>query len=140
MHNDRFADSFVALWEPAPAHREWMPSLFLNGTSVEKGNRIITSNLRLTNIFLDADAAAEKLATQKTPATKAACNIPVSTAALMSARFTYVSPAGRFPDGTHVSMAVTLKTREPRRLTKSPLASRTYARARRSKTWRLKSS
>lgn len=102
MHNDRFADSFVALWEPAPGHREWMPSLFLNGTSVEKGNRIITSNLRLTNIFLDADDAAEKLATEKTPATKAACNIPVSTAALMSARFTYVSPAGRFPDGTHV--------------------------------------
>jgi hypothetical protein len=29
-------------------------------------------------------------------------HIPLSTAAHMSARFTYVSPAGRFPDGTHV--------------------------------------
>src|ERR1051325_10644881 len=30
-------------------------------------------------------------------------DVPLSTAAHMSARFTYVSPAGRFdPDGTHV--------------------------------------
>ena len=35
-----------------------MPDLFLNGTSVEKGNRIITCNLRLTTVFLDAEDAA----------------------------------------------------------------------------------
>ena len=35
---------------------------YLNGTSVEKGNRIITSNLHLTNVFLDAEDAADKLA------------------------------------------------------------------------------
>ena len=34
MGNDRFADSFVDLWKPGS--REWMPALFLNGTSVEK--------------------------------------------------------------------------------------------------------
>ena len=100
MNNARFSQSFVDLWNPGP--REWMPALFLNGTSVEKGNRIITSNLRVTNIFLDADDVASKLADHKLPATQTGCNIPLSTAAHMSARFTYVSPAGRFPDGTHI--------------------------------------
>ena len=32
----------------------------------------------------------------------AGCHIPLSTAAHMSARFTFVSPAGRFPDGSHI--------------------------------------
>jgi hypothetical protein len=100
MHSERFADSFVDLWKPGP--REWMPALFLNGTSVEKGNRIITSNLHLTNVFLDAEDAAEKLVQDSLPATKAGCHIPLSTAAHMSARFTFVSPAGRFPDGSHI--------------------------------------
>jgi hypothetical protein len=100
MGNNRFADSFVDLWKPGS--REWVPSLFLNGTSVEKGNRIITSNLHLTNVFLDAEDAADKIAQHSLPATKAGCHIPLSTAAHMSARFTFVSPAGRFPDGSHV--------------------------------------
>lgn len=100
MGNDRFAGSFVDLWKPGV--REWMPALFLNGTSVEKGNRIITSNLRLTNSFLDADDTAQKLAGEHLDATKVACDIPLSTAAHMSARFTFVSPAGRFPDGSHI--------------------------------------
>jgi len=100
MRNNRFAGSFVDLWKPGG--REWIPALFLNGTSVEKGNRIITTNVRLTTIFLDAEDAASKLADNRLPATKAACNIPLSTAADMSARFTYVSPAGRFPNGSHV--------------------------------------
>jgi len=100
MGNDRFAGSFVDLWKPGP--REWMPALFLNGTSVEKGNRIITSNLRVTNSFLDADDAAEKLAGEHFGASSVACHIPLSTAAQMSARYTFVSPAGRFPDGSHI--------------------------------------
>jgi hypothetical protein len=100
MGNNRLAGSFVDLWN-APS-RQWMPALFLNGTSVEKGNRIITTNLRLTNVFLDAEDAADKLAQHGLPATKAGCFIPLSTAADMSARFTYVSPAGRFPGGSHV--------------------------------------
>jgi hypothetical protein len=100
MGNNRFVDSFVDLWKPGS--REWMPALFLNGTSVEKGNRIITSNLHLTNVFLDAEDAADKLAQHSLPATKAGCHIPLSTAAHMSARFTFVSPAGRFTDGSHI--------------------------------------
>ncbi|HEY4257932.1 MAG TPA: hypothetical protein VGM66_12020 [Candidatus Udaeobacter sp.] len=100
MGNDRFAGSFVDLWKPGL--QEWMPALFLNGTSVEKGNRIITSNLRLTNNFLDADDAADKLSDHNLGKTETACNIPLSTAAHMSARFTFVSPAGCFPDGSHI--------------------------------------
>lgn len=100
MKNNRLAGSFVDLWNGET--REWMPSLFLNGTSVEKGKRIITTNLRLTSIFLDAEDAANTLASDQLPATKASCHIPLSTAADMSARFAYVSPAGRFPNGSHV--------------------------------------
>lgn len=100
MGNDRFSRSFVDLW-PDDAQK-WEPALFLNGTSVEKGNRILTSNLRITHTFFDADDAAIKLAPKDGKATRAACHIPLSTAAHMSARFTYVSPAGRFPDGSHI--------------------------------------
>src|SRR5438552_8763158 len=100
MGDDRFAGSFVDLWKPGV--REWMPSLFVNGTLVEKGNRIITSNLQVTNNFLDAQDAAQKLTGQHLDATKVGCDIPLSTAAHMSARFTFVSPAGRFPDGSHI--------------------------------------
>jgi hypothetical protein len=100
MGDNRFADSFIDLWKTSS--REWMPALFLNGTSVERGNRIITSNLRVTDSFFDADDAAMKLTSQRLGATGAACHMPLSTAAHMSARFTFVSPAGRFPDGTHI--------------------------------------
>jgi hypothetical protein len=99
MHNDRFAHSFVDLWSARPTGRAWMPALFLNGTSVEKGNRIITANLRLTNHFIDAAEAAKRLSRSSTDI---GCHIPLSTAAHMSARFTFVSPAGRFPDGSHI--------------------------------------
>jgi hypothetical protein len=102
MHNDRFARSFVDLWSAIPNTHRWMPSLFLNGTSVEKGNRIITSNLRITNFFIDAQDAAKKLSSLGSKPRDVGCHIPLSTAAHMSARFTYVSPAGRFPDGSHV--------------------------------------
>ena len=98
--NDRFARSFVDLW-PADSQK-WVPVLFLNGTSVEKGNRIMTSNLRVTDSLFDVEDAAVKLSAPDEGATKVACHIPLSTAAHMSARFTYVSPAGRFPDGTYI--------------------------------------
>jgi hypothetical protein len=100
MGNDRFAGSFVDLWPPDAT--KWMPALFLNGTSVEKGNRIITSNLLIRDNFLDAEDAADKLASYSLGATQATCHIPLSTAAHMSARFTFVSPAGHFPDGSRI--------------------------------------
>lgn len=100
MGNDRFSQSFVDLWPDGS--EKWMPALFLNGTSVEKGNRIVTSNLRVTDSFFDAEDVAVKLGPPGEGATEVGCHIPLSTAAHMSARFTYVSPAGRFADGTHV--------------------------------------
>ena len=100
MGNDRFSRSFVDLW-PADSQK-WVPALFLNGTSVEKGNRIVTSNLRVTGSFFDVEDAAVKLGTPEAGATEVGCHIPLSTAAHMSARFTYASPAGRFHDGTHI--------------------------------------
>jgi hypothetical protein len=102
MHNDRFAHSFVDLWSVNPNGRAWMPALFLNGTSVEKGNRIITSNLVVKNFFIDAQDAATKLAPSRAQGEEWGCRIPLSTAAHMSARFTFVSPAGRFPGGSHI--------------------------------------
>jgi Patatin-like phospholipase len=102
MHNDRFSRSFLDLWSARPDRRPWMPALFLNGTSVEKGNRIIASNLRVTNFLIDAQDAAKNLSPSDTSQADAGCHIPLSTAAHMSARFTFVSPAGRFPDGSHI--------------------------------------
>ena len=132
MGNNRFAESFVDLWKPGA--REWMPALFFNGTSVEKGKRIVTANLRLTTVFLDAEDTADKLAQHSLPATKAACNVPLSTAALLSARFTYVSPAGRFPTARTLSMAVTSRIPVPPPRWKSSPASRTIARSNASPT------
>ena len=62
-----------------------LPSLFLNGTHVESGKRIITSNLKIDGLnFLDTYDYYELASGDLLP----------STAALNSARFTYVSPAG----------------------------------------------
>jgi hypothetical protein len=77
-----------------------LPALFLNGTRVESGKRIITSNVPINPgsriDFADAEDAEVKLGNDRSH------DIPLSTAAHMSARFTYVSPAGLLPDGGHV--------------------------------------
>lgn len=74
---------FTSLWQSAG---DWRPALLLNGTHVETGKRIVTSNLIVHQIPLadTYDAFDDMLKT----------DIPVSTAAHNSARFTYVSPAG----------------------------------------------
>src|SRR5438105_14821751 len=61
----------------------------------------MTSNLGVTDSSFVVEAAAVKLSPDARAA-QAGCHIPLSTAAHMSARFTYVSPAGRFPDGTYI--------------------------------------
>ena len=76
----------------------WVPVLLLNGTHVESGRRIITSNVRIDGTgFPDAyDFFA-----------LASGDIRVSTAALNSARFPYVSPAGTLlRDGHNVGHIV----------------------------------
>lgn len=102
--SNRLAEPFLDLW--AKKKVAYVPALFLNGTSVEVGNRLIASNLLVEGKeFLDANDAAGKLLPQAEEAQRRAPEIdtPLSTAAHDSARFTYVSPAGRFdPDGSHV--------------------------------------
>jgi hypothetical protein len=85
-----------------------LPNLFLNGTVVETGERIITSNVALhpSPIFRNAFDAFDEMRV----------DIPLSSAAGMSARFTYVSPAGkiefhpRCPQTPCEAVACTIKT------------------------------
>ena len=97
---NRLAQPFRKLWQTWKGDVP-LPALFLNGTRVELGKRIITSNLPIISTYLgefaDAEDAEEKLGRNS------GRDIRLSTAALMSARFTYVSPAGLLPeDGGHV--------------------------------------
>ena len=86
FQNNRFAEPFHQLWE---GHGGNLPALFLNGTSVETGKRIITSNIAIGDDFSDAfDFFAEN----RKP-------VPLSTAVHNSARFTFVSPAGLIKQG-----------------------------------------
>jgi predicted acylesterase/phospholipase RssA len=92
-HDDnRFAEGFRSLWKQG---NPYVPVLFLNATSVERGNRVIGSNIQINpDEFLASDDLMNKIA----PAT----DVPLSTAAHLSARFTYVSPAARFvSDNSH---------------------------------------
>jgi hypothetical protein len=101
MGNDRFGSLVrLSIFGKQAFANGCRPS-FLTA-SVEKGNRIITSNLRLTKSFLDADDAAEKVASHNLGATEATRHIPLSTAAHMSAHSTFVSAAERFPDGSNI--------------------------------------
>ncbi|MDE2367363.1 MAG: hypothetical protein KGN16_00190 [Burkholderiales bacterium] len=71
-----------------------MPSLLLNGTQVETGQRIITSNLQIDpNVFRDSIDFFDHFDGK---------SIRPSTAAHNSARFTYVSPAGRVNSNTRI--------------------------------------
>ena len=68
----------------------WTPALFLNATWVETGKRLIASNLQISPkegvvVFVDGEDAQGFFAPRR---------LALSTAAHMSARFTYVSPAG----------------------------------------------
>ena len=66
-----------------------LPSLFLNGTIVETGQRIIATNLRITdgNDYQDLSKSVDLFGA-------IGADISVSTAVNNSARFTYMAPAG----------------------------------------------
>jgi len=103
----QFSDDLRALWcDPVAANATYerecftrmmsqrarlvVPSLLLNGTWVEDGGRNVTSNLRPTDqAFVNLDDAFDHLTGP----------IRLSTAVLMSARFTYVSPPGTLGEG-----------------------------------------
>jgi hypothetical protein len=80
--------SFTSLWSGTNAA---LPALLLNGVHVATGKRIVTSNLRVSDIPLadTYDVLHDVLEV----------DIPVSTAVHNSARFTYVSPAGTLRQG-----------------------------------------
>lgn len=84
--DDRFAAPMDSLWQGDPFS---VPLLFLNSTVVESGDRIIVHPLEMTiegfqRTFRQADDARHVIDEP----------LRLSTAAHMSARFTYVSPAG----------------------------------------------
>jgi len=82
---DRLRNPFHNLWLANP-HR--VPLLFFNSTVVETGQRAINSPLATTTPTADL-AFADTLPVGRLIGTE----LPLSTAALLSARFTYVSPA-----------------------------------------------
>ncbi len=83
--NDRMADPFLKLW---PEGKQY-PLLFLNGTIVGTGERIVLSNL---NIAGEAGFLAEDFHTL------AGGDVRASTAGNHAARFPFIGPAGRIVD------------------------------------------
>ena len=83
--DDTFAGGFLAMMRGREDH---VPSLFLNGTIVETGQRIVASNLHV-----DTDSG-EPLADAVDLFEAIGGDVRVSTAVDNSTRFTYVSPAG----------------------------------------------
>ncbi len=82
-----FTKGFLELWQNDKKEKKpHLPNLFLNSTWVERGKRVISSNLAVDpKIFSDS---VDLLTLLKR-------DIPLSTAVHNSARFTYVSPAGK---------------------------------------------
>jgi hypothetical protein len=100
-NNDLFSKGILATLQANPR----LPSLFLNGTMVETGDRIITSNTRIRprdpNASCSVDDPNAALCEFRNAFDSFADlqnDIPFSAGGGMSARFTYVSPAGRMPD------------------------------------------
>lgn len=92
----RFREGFRRLWDD-PQARYTVPSLFLNATWVDSGDRAIASNIALDPVrFARAD---DLVAFASHP-------IPTSTAIHGSARFTYVSPPGTVQGTTQVRQVV----------------------------------
>jgi hypothetical protein len=90
----RMSEPFDLLWEDP---KQWTPALLLNATWVETGKRVIASNLRIAA----ARGAEDFVDSEDANAFFYPRSLPLSTAAHMSARFTYVSPAGTLVrDGT----------------------------------------
>ena len=81
----RFQEPFHDLWRKDPYR---VPLLFFNSTVVETGQRAV--NTPIATLTQDADPAfTDTLSIGRLIGTE----LPLSTAALLSARFTYVSPA-----------------------------------------------
>ena len=103
----RFGDDFRSLWRYRNVYPNssngvghWLPSLFLNGTSVELGGRIITSDCLIpTGDYPGAQDALHLLnlrggcpSRTLTPGT-----FRISSAINLSTRFPVISPSGELP-------------------------------------------
>lgn len=97
LHNGQddnsFANGFNALMK---GREDRYPSVFLNGTIVETGQRIVASNLHV-----DRDTGEEALAESVDLFEAIGADVHVSTAVDNSTRFTYVSPAGTLIRGSN---------------------------------------
>ena len=85
--------AFRGLWSGS----EFLPALLLNGTHVETGKRVITSNVMVAaspGVFRDVYDFYDLV--------EPGMEIRASTAAHNSSRFTYVSPASTLGDQTHL--------------------------------------
>lgn len=83
-NNERFSESFQSLWS-SDKTKYTVPSLFLNATWVENGERTVISNLRPASVlFSELDDTLDTIEHR----------IALSTAAHVGARFPYVSPPG----------------------------------------------
>lgn len=91
--DDTFAGGFLAMMK---GHEDHLPSLFLNGTIVETGQRIVASNLDIDYHSGPSEELAESIDLFEA----IGGDLRVSTAADNSTRFTYVSPAGTLIRGT----------------------------------------
>ena len=100
---NRLAEGFSLLRQDAMVEP---PSLFLNATLVDSGNRFVVSNIEIsdqefTNVT-DAMSCFEPARDFFSRDPEKPMEIRLSTAAHLSARFTYFSPAGRLADGRRV--------------------------------------
>lgn len=85
------AQPFLSLFpDKATAKTRWRPILLFNATHQETGKRIIAGHVKIErDVFVDSFDQLHLLGG----------DVRISTAAHNSARFTYVSPAGKLGDG-----------------------------------------
>jgi hypothetical protein len=82
------------LWGAGGVGRSPLPALLLNATRVETGTRLVVSP-----IMVDATSFAEAGDALSAVTAGRGQDLPLVTAAHLSARFPYISPAGRFRGG-----------------------------------------
>jgi hypothetical protein len=103
---ETFSAVFLDLSSPRTAGQQ-LPSLFLNGTHVETGQRYIAAQL-VRNSGTNQGADGRSMLASRDLLDVLGSDLPLSTAVHNSARFTYVSPAGRLvgPRGTEYGHVV----------------------------------
>ena len=105
--SDRLAQPFRDLWPKTPAQNgSHLPHLLLNSTMVGTGQRVIFSDLAITSDPQDGEfpdaVDARTVLFKKDNGTAQPWDVPLSTAAHASARFTYTNPAGLLNTGQRV--------------------------------------